>query len=77
MSSRAPLYRQGDVLEESAAPERRLLVLGVGHETYWLRAVAGHREGEPLEAAWAIEGCEAATRCLEHLWPVDPRTVPG
>lgn len=57
---RDPLYRPGDVIE--ARDGRRMLVLAVGQEAYFLRRLdAKPGELEPVETAWEIEGCESKT----------------
>ncbi|MFE6871652.1 hypothetical protein ACFVFS_34510 [Kitasatospora sp. NPDC057692] len=63
MSEPVPRYEPGDVLQETAAAHRRLLVLAVGVESYFVRRLDAAPGGpEPLESAWAFEGCEGATR---------------
>ncbi|MEU4587045.1 hypothetical protein AB0F92_34130 [Kitasatospora aureofaciens] len=51
MSSPSPRCEAGDILE--TVTERRLLVVAVGAEVYFV--------AEPLESAWAFEGCEETT----------------
>lgn len=66
MSAPGPRYRDRDVLEETARPGRRLLVLAVGAESYFLRRIGPEpgESAEPMESAWAFAGCEAATRLV-------------
>ncbi|MEV0536818.1 hypothetical protein [Kitasatospora sp. NPDC050463] len=66
MAAAGPRYRAEDVVEETARPGRRLLVVAVGEEAYLVRrldpSVPGRPDVEPRESAWAHTGCEAATR---------------
>ncbi|WP_042366443.1 hypothetical protein [Streptacidiphilus neutrinimicus] len=58
----SPRYSEGDVLLESGAPGRRLEVLCVGEEAYFVRRLDAVRgEAEPVEMAWAYARAEAAT----------------
>ncbi|MFD9591978.1 hypothetical protein ACFWA9_04365 [Kitasatospora sp. NPDC059973] len=65
MSTAGPRYRADDLLEETARPGRRLLVVAVGEEAYLVRRLdplaPGQAGLEPRESAWAHAGCEAAT----------------
>ncbi|MEY9938905.1 hypothetical protein [Streptacidiphilus sp. MAP5-3] len=66
-----PRYAEGDVLVDKSAPERRLEVLCVGEEAYFVRRLGtapggpdgcdGSDGGEPMESAWAFETVESAT----------------
>ncbi|WP_329492476.1 hypothetical protein OG618_36915 (plasmid) [Kitasatospora sp. NBC_01246] len=67
MSPAAPRYRHLDVLEETARPDHRLLVLAVGSRAYFLRRLDEHSDDvEPVETAWEIAGCEDATRLVNR-----------
>ncbi|MBF9069241.1 hypothetical protein [Streptacidiphilus fuscans] len=63
-----PRYSEGDVLVDKGAPERRLEVLCVGEEAYFVRRLGAAPDGpdgddtaEPTESAWAFATVEAAT----------------
>jgi hypothetical protein len=63
-----PRYSEGDVLVDKGAPERRLEVLCVGEEAYFLRRLGaapdapdGSGPVEPIESAWPFALVEAAT----------------
>lgn len=57
---REHLYQPGDVIESRDG--RRMLVLAVGDEAYFLRRLdAAEGDDEPVETAWEIAGCEDAT----------------
>jgi hypothetical protein len=60
--SGAPVYAEGDILVDRGAPGRRLEVLCVGEEAYFVRRLDPVPGGtEPVETAWAFAGAEAAT----------------
>lgn len=61
-------YQVGDIIGETTEDGGRLiLILAVGHESYFVRHLGGlgafddMPNGEPLETAWGIKGCEAVT----------------
>ncbi|MGW1767673.1 hypothetical protein ACWCQL_26915 [Streptomyces sp. NPDC002073] len=61
----SPRYHCADILEETTRPGRRLLILAVGCETYFLRRLDQEPSGEPAkprESTWAFTECESATR---------------
>ncbi|GAA0700435.1 hypothetical protein GCM10010193_64000 [Kitasatospora atroaurantiaca] len=61
----SPRYHCADIVEETARPGCRLLVLAVGCETYFLRRLDQEPPGEPAEpreSTWAFAECESATR---------------
>jgi hypothetical protein len=61
-SSDAPAYAEGDVLVDTGVPGRRLEVLCVGEEAYFVRRLDAVPGGtEPAETAWAFAEAEAAT----------------
>ncbi|MEU7093047.1 hypothetical protein [Kitasatospora aureofaciens] len=64
MTTRSPAYEAGNVIEETGPAGRRLLVVAVGEEAYFVRRLDASYDVEPREAAWAHEGCEENTRLV-------------
>ncbi|MFJ9847030.1 hypothetical protein ACIRYZ_42695 [Kitasatospora sp. NPDC101155] len=61
----SPAYCVGDILQETVAPGRRMRVLTVGEESYFVRLLADTPAGtEPREWASAYEDCERYTRLI-------------
>jgi hypothetical protein len=78
-----PRYRAGDIIGETTEGGGRLVeVLHVGHEAYFVRHLGGLDsfdgipDMEPLETAWAFEGCEAATYLQERHHAATPTNPP-